>query len=65
MMTDLVTSITQDRQTFDPNGTNIELVAVLLTIALGEALEVQDPAEAVKAIFPEGYQDPALSNGHA
>lgn len=65
MMTDLVLACTQIATTFDPNGTNIELSRTLLTIALGEALEVQDPAEAVDLIFPEGYEDPALAAAQA
>jgi hypothetical protein len=59
-MTDLATVINGAAQTFDPNGTNIELSRYLLTTLLGEGLEVQDPAEVVKKIFPPGYQDPAL-----
>lgn len=61
MMTDLVSSIGTIAQTFDPNGTNVEMSRVLLTIALGEGLEVQDPADVVKKVFPDGYQDPALA----
>ena len=60
MMSDLVTSITGIAQTFDPNNTNTELSRVLLAIALGEGLEVDDPAAVVERVFPEGYQDPLL-----
>lgn len=60
MMTDLVTACSSLAQTFDPNGTNIELSRVLLTVALGEGLEMEDPAEVVERIFPEGYEDPML-----
>ena len=60
MMTDLVTAIANVARTFDPNNTNLELSRTLLTIALGEAFEMQDPAEAVDRILPEGYQDPAV-----
>jgi hypothetical protein len=61
MMTDLVTSIQGLAQTFDPNNTNIELSRVLLAIALGEALEVDDPADLVERIFPPGYVDPLIT----
>jgi hypothetical protein len=61
MMTDLVAAITQIAQTFDPNNTNVELSRALLTIALGEALEVADPADLVEKILPPGYQDPLLA----
>jgi hypothetical protein len=61
MMTDLVAAIQAIATTFDPNNTNVELSRVLLTIALGEALEVQDPADLVDKIFPEGYKPPELA----
>ena len=60
MMTDLVSAVTNVAKTFDPNGTNMELNKVLLTIVLGEALEFNDPSDAVERIFPEGYEDPAI-----
>lgn len=59
-MTDLVTSVQIIAQTFDPNNTNIELSRSLLAIALGEALEVDDPADLVEKIFPPGYVDPMI-----
>lgn len=65
MMTDLVTACTSIATTFDPNGTNTELSRILMTIALGEALEMQDPADAVDKIFPPGYVDPALAAAQA
>jgi len=65
MMTDLVTSIGNVARTFDPNNTNMELSKTLLTIVLGEAFEMQDPAEAVDRIFPEGYVDPAVQAAQA
>jgi hypothetical protein len=52
-------------RTFDPNNTNIELSRTLLTIALGEALELEDPAGAVESIFPPGYEDPAIAAAQA
>jgi hypothetical protein len=60
LLTDLVGAAAQTAQVFDPNGTNIELSRILLTIILGEGFELEDPASAVEAIFPEGYQDPAI-----
>lgn len=60
MMTDLITAVQTIAQTFDPNGTNVELSRTLLTIALGEGLEVEDPAKEVEKIFPPGYEDPML-----
>lgn len=60
LMTDLVTAIQLVAQTFDPNGTNIELNRTLLTIVLGEALEIQDPGEVVARIFPKDYIDPLV-----
>jgi hypothetical protein len=65
MMTDLVTSVATTAQTFDPNNSNLELSRTLLTIVLGEAFELQDPAEAVDRIFPEGYVDPAVQAAQA
>ena len=61
MMTDLSAVIASTAQTFDPNGTNVEMSRILLTILLGEGLEVQDPSDVVDRIFPEGYADPALA----
>jgi hypothetical protein len=61
MLADLVTAIMNIAKTFDPNGTNIELSRILLTIALGEGLEMEDPAKAVEEIFPPGYQDPMMA----
>jgi hypothetical protein len=61
LMSDLVAAISQIATTFDPNGTNMELSRTLLTVALGEALEIVDPAEAVERIFPPGYQDPMMA----
>ena len=61
MMTDLVSAVQNIAQTFDPNNTNTELSRVLLTIALGEGLEVDDPAGVVKRIFPPGYVDPMIA----
>lgn len=61
MMTDLVTAIQIIAQTFDPNNTNIELSRALLAIGLGEALEVDDPADLVERIFPPGYVDPMIA----
>lgn len=64
-LTDLVTAVQGVAQTFDPNNTNVELSRVLLTIALGEALEVDDPGDLVEKIFPEGYVDPLLAQAQA
>jgi hypothetical protein len=60
-MTDLVSAISTVAKTFDPNATNMELSRLLMGIALGEALEVEDPGAAVERIFPEGYVDPAVA----
>lgn len=60
MMADLVGAIAQIAQVFDPNNTNVELSRVLLTIALGEGLEVNDPADLVEKILPPGWVDPLL-----
>ena len=60
MMMDLVAAIQAIATTFDPNNTNVELSRALLTIALGEGLEVQDPADLVDKIFPPGDQDPTM-----
>jgi hypothetical protein len=60
MAADLIGSIAQIAQVFDPNNSNVELSRALLTIALGEGLEVQDPADLVDLILPSGYQDPAV-----
>jgi hypothetical protein len=65
MMADLVGAIAQIAQVFDPNNTNVNLSRALLTIALGEGLEVADPAELVDQVFPEGYVDPALAAAQA
>lgn len=65
MMVDLITAIGTVARTFDPNNSNLELSKTLLTIALGEAFEMQDPAEAVDRIFPEGYVDPAVQAAQA
>lgn len=61
MMIDLVGAVGDTARTFDPNNTNMELSRTLLAIVLGEAFEMQDPAEAVDRIFPEGYIDPAVA----
>lgn len=65
MMTDLITAISSVAQTFDPNNTNIELSRTLLTLALAEGYELEDPAGAVEKIFPEGYEDPAVAQAMA
>jgi hypothetical protein len=65
MMNDLVTAAQVTAQTFDPNNSNLELSRTLLTIVLGEAFEMQDPAEAVDRIFPPGYVDPAVQAAQA
>lgn len=57
---DLTTAISNIARTFDPNNTNMELSRILLTIVLGEGLEIQDPASAVEKVYPPGYQDPAI-----
>jgi hypothetical protein len=61
MMTDLITSVTTIAQTFDPNNTNTDLSRALLTIALGEGLEVADAPDLVEEILPEGYVDPMVT----
>jgi hypothetical protein len=61
-MTDLITSIANLARTFDPNNTNLELSRTLLTVALGQGLEMADPAAAVERILPEGYVDPMLAS---
>lgn len=65
MMTDLITSIGTIASTFDPNNTNTELSRILLTEALSDGLELEDPAGAVEKIFPPGYVDPAIQAAQA
>lgn len=60
-LTDLMNAIGTIARTFDPNNTNPELSRTLLTVALGEGLEMEDPAAAVDRIFPEGYVDPMIA----
>lgn len=60
-MADLITSIANLARTFDPNNTNLELSRTLLAVALGQGLELADPAAAVERILPEGYVDPMLA----
>lgn len=60
-MAALVTAVSGVATTFDPNNSNMELARTLLTIVLGEAFELEDPAKAVDKIFPEGYVDPAVA----
>ena len=59
-MGDLVNAVSTIARTFDPNGTNLELSRTLLAVALGEGLEVEDPASVVRKVFPPGYKDPAM-----
>ena len=61
MMSDLVNSVSTIARTFDPNGTNIELSRTLLSVALGEGLEMDDPGQVVEKVFPPGYKDPAMA----
>lgn len=61
MMSDLVGAISSIAQTFDPNNTNTELSRILLGVVLGEGLEIEDPGDVVKKVFPEGYVDPAVA----
>lgn len=61
MLQDLTGAVTSIAQTFDPNGTNMELSKILLGIVLGEGLELEDPQEAVERVFPPGYEDPAMA----
>jgi hypothetical protein len=61
MMADLTNAISTIARTFDPNGTNIELSRTLLAVALGEGLEMTDPAEIVEKVYPPGYKDPAMA----
>jgi hypothetical protein len=65
MMGDLVGAVQNIAQTFDPNNTNIELSRILLAVALGDGLEMQDPAALVERIFPEDYVDPAIAAAQA
>jgi len=60
-MADLIAAISNLARTFDPNNTNLELSRTLLTVALGQGLELADPAAAVERILPEGYVDPMLA----
>jgi hypothetical protein len=60
-MADLVSAIANLARTFDPNNTNLELSRTLLTVALGQGLELADPAAAVERILPEGYVDPMMA----
>lgn len=61
MMSELVNAVSTIARTFDPNGTNIELSRILLAVAVGEGLEVENPGEVVEKVFPPGYQDPAMA----
>ena len=61
MMSDLVNSVSTIARTFDPNGTNLELSRTLLAVALGEGLEMEDPAQVVEKVYPPGYEDPAMA----
>lgn len=61
MMTELVGAVSTIARTFDPNGTNMELSRMLLAVAMGEGLEVEDPGQAVDKVFPPGYVDPAMA----
>lgn len=61
MMGDLIGAIMNIARTFDPNNTNMELSRILLNVALGEGLEMEDPAGAVEKVFPPGYVDPAVA----
>lgn len=56
VMPELVTAVQNIARTFDPNNENIELSRVLLQVVLSEALEMQDAADVVAQVFPEGYQ---------
>jgi hypothetical protein len=60
-MADLINSIANIARTFDPNNTNVELSRTLLGVALGQGLELADPAAAVERILPEGYVDPLVA----
>lgn len=60
-MNDLLGGIQTIAQTFDPNNTNVELSRILLNVALGDALELQDAGDLVQRIYPEGYVDPAVA----
>lgn len=60
-MVDLITSVANLARTFDPNNTNLELSRTLLAVALGQGLELADPAAAVERILPEGYVDPMVA----
>lgn len=60
-MNDLIGAVMNIARTFDPNNTNMELSRTLLNVALGEGLEMENPADAVERIFPEGYEDPAVA----
>jgi hypothetical protein len=55
MMTDLVAAAVQTATMADPNGLNVELTRVLLTVILAEGFEMQDAADVVDRIFPKGY----------
>ena len=61
MMGELTNAVSTIARTFDPNGTNIELSRTLLSVALGEGLEMEDPASVVDKVFPPGYKDPAMA----
>ena len=60
-MADLINSIANIARTFDPNNTNLELSRTLLGVALGQGLELADPAAAVERILPDGYVDPMVA----
>lgn len=65
MMNELVSSVAETARTFDPNNENVELSRYLLTILLGEAFEIADPAAAVEEIFPEGFMTSTMAAARA
>jgi hypothetical protein len=58
-MPELVGAIQNIARTFDPNNENVELSRILLQVAFADALEMQDAADLVAQVFPEGYESGA------
>jgi hypothetical protein len=60
LLGDTINAMSNMVKTLDPNGTNLELSKLYLTLCLQE-LEIEDPASYVETIFPPGYQDPIMA----
>lgn len=59
MLAEFINALSNMVKTLDPNGTNVELSRLYLTLALQE-LEIEDPSSYVEKILPPGYVDPIM-----